>query len=143
MKTGTKLQGIILFLLCLVIYSFWLDIAIGMLHIYSLTGHPHSKRMLGEYYAAQAHEANSKAATYFQQALVGYKIKLPGTAAEHRRWIEFLIGNQYEYGKGVSPNLAEAKIWYQKAINSGLPSGKTMFEQLNEALVKANKGPAK
>lgn len=137
MKTGTKSQFFILLLLCGIIYAFWLEIAIGLLHIYSLTGHPHSKRLLGEYYAVQASEATSKAALYFQQALNGYKISLPGTPTEHRKWIEFLIGNQYECGKGVEPNLAEAKLWYQRAIKSGLPSGKTMFDQIHESLIKA------
>jgi hypothetical protein len=137
LKTGTKTQFFILLLLGAFIYNFWLEIAISVIHIYAISGHPHSKRLLGEYYATQANEATIKSAFYFQQALAGYKISLPGSSIEHRKWIEYLIGNQYECGKGVEPNLAEAKIWYQKAIKSGLPSGKNMFENITESLRNA------
>jgi hypothetical protein len=137
-KTGTKTQFLILILLGAFIYNFWEDVAISALQIYAISGHPHSKRLLGEYYAAKAREANIKATDYFQQALDGYKIKLPGTPVEHRMWIEFLIGTQYECGKGVEPDLEEARVWYQRSIKSGLPSGKTMFDQITAALIRAS-----
>lgn len=134
MKSGTKVQILILLLLFAVIYSFRLEIMINAIQFYALKGHPHSKRLLGEYYAAQANEASAKAAFYFQQALEEYKIVLPGTPAEQRKWIEYLIGNQYECGKGVAPNLEKAKFWYQQAVKNGLPSGKTIFDQIKETL---------
>lgn len=113
---------------------------IGCLQIYALTGNAHSKRLLGEYYATISTESSAKAAVYFQQALKGYKINLPGTPIEQKRWIEYLIGNQYECGKGVEPDLAKAKHWYQEAIKNGFPKGKNMLDEINQALsgVKSN-----
>jgi TPR repeat protein len=134
MKIGTKAQFGIIILLGIFIYVFWLELLIGTIHIYALTGNAHSKRILGEYYAAKSADASVKAAMYFQQALESYEKKLPGTPEEQRKWIEFLIGNQYECGKGVSADLIKAKYWYQQAIKNGFPKEKTSLDRINEAL---------
>ena len=135
MKIGTRTQFLTLILLLTLIYTFWIEIILGFAHLYALTGNPHSRRLLGEYYATRANEDTAKAAVYFQQALEGYKMALPGTPKEQRKWIEFLIGNQYECGKGLEPDLEEAKYWYKKAIKSGLPtSSKSMLDQIYSSL---------
>ena len=137
MKIGTKIQALILVLSLSLAYVCRVDIMIGCIKLYTLTGNPHSKRIMGEYYASQAKESATIAAWYFQQALEGYKMKLPGVAADQQKWIEYLIGSQYECGKGVPADLEQAKYWYRKALDNGLPTDNSTLQHMHEALKKA------
>jgi hypothetical protein len=140
LKIGTKTQFSMLMLILLLVYTFWFDIAIGCLHVYAaITKNPHGEKLLGEYYLTMSTDYSSKAAIYFQKAMQGYKIQLPGTPVEQKRWIEYIIGNQYECGKGVEPNLIKAKYWYQEAVKDGFPKGKDMLDKISELLTQTVK----
>ena len=135
MKLSFKTKFGMLALSAFLVYTFWFNIAIGCLHVYAFaTDNTHGKRLLGEYYAAKSIDYSVKANIYFKQDLEGYKIKLAKPQTKHKAQIELLIGNQYEFGKGVEPDLEQANSWYKKAIKDCLPQDKLTLDLIYEAL---------
>ena len=43
------------------------------------------------------------------------------------------LGVLYEYGLGVSQDYAQAKDWYSKACDNGLPRGCKNYQKLKES----------
>ncbi len=143
----TKKFKVTLFIIVLAfIYTLKEEILIGCFHLYSYVDSPSAHRVLGEIYSERAYRNTKNASHHFVIALEANRKKLPLTKGEKRGIIEYIIGTHYECGRGVKPNLEEARKWYAKAVKSGVVGSEDILLRLEEQIkriVKEQNAPEK
>ncbi len=117
------------------IYLFRLQIAITGIKIFSIfTKNAYLEHILGEYYHNLSNNIEINAQKHFKIALERYKIEVskPSLDNYERHVREYIIGNYYEYGKGVAKNLITAKEWYTKAKEGNIQDAKNALQRINK-----------
>lgn len=140
-----RIFSIPMILLYVIVYHFRFEIMILILQLYTSFfsyGKAFTERMIGEFYFSQSHLYAQEASSYFHKSMDFYKAGLEKAEPSKRGQMEFLIGSQYECGKGVKADVQEAKRWYEAAVKHGYSDAGRALDQLDQML-KKSQGHAK
>ena len=140
-----KIFSIPMIIIYIMVYVFRFQIMIFILSGYVKYfnfGKAFTERLIGEFYFAESRHADTSAKQHFTDSMNLYKQELTQITdpiAQGR--IEALLGSQYECGKGVEPDLATAKQWYESASKKGNVEAQQGLNQINQ-LLQETKGKA-
>jgi len=140
LKTVFSIPMLLLYWFC---YHFRYDLLLMILQFYAnhfSFGQPFVDRLIGESYFSQSYIYAKQASGYFQKSLAFYEkdfehqkdMKIKGEEA-------FLIGSQYECGKGVDADPKKAQQWYETAVNIGYSEAEPALNRVADRL-KAGTG---
>lgn len=111
----------IIYLIVLIglIYAFHIELFVTGVRIYvTAVNDPRAERLLGDYYRNSAHLSADLANTFYMNAMKKYRADLPSANPIEQANIKFQIGRFYLCAKGVPQNQAEAKRWFDDALQT-------------------------
>jgi len=132
LKTVFSIPMLLVYWFC---YYFRYELFLLLMQFYAnhfSYGQPFVERLIGEAYFSRSYEYNTRASHYFQKSLAFYEKDIELQTDKQAKGREaFLIGGQYECGKGVEVNLKLARHWYEMAIANGYTEAKEGLTRLS------------